>query len=165
MAKEIERKFLVKSEAWRSAATSQTRFLQAYVASLDDRSVRVRMRERDSATLTIKIGQGMLTRDEFEYDIPLDDAEQMIACAIGIVIEKTRYTVDHEGFVWEVDVFHGAHDGLVIAEVELESESDKPALPAWVGREVTGDRRYSNQMLATHDTPLESTDGLSHKAG
>ena len=160
MAKEIERKFLVKGEAWRSAATSQTRFLQAYVVSMEDRSVRVRMRERDSATLTIKIGLGVLTRDEFEYDIPLDDAEQMIANAIGIVIEKTRFTIDHEGFVWEVDVFHGAHHGLVIAEVELKSESDEPALPAWVGSEVTGDRRYSNQMLATSDTPLESADGL-----
>lgn len=165
MAKEIERKFLVKSEAWRIATTSETRFLQAYVVSMDDRSVRVRLRERESATLTIKIGQGTLTRDEFEYDIPIVDAEQMIACALGIVIEKTRFTVDHEGFVWEVDVFHGAHDGLVIAEVELQSEGDEPLLPDWVGAEVTGDWRYSNQMLATNDTTVESANGLSHKAG
>jgi CYTH domain-containing protein len=110
----------------------------------------------------MKIGRGTLTRDEFEYEIPVADAEELLENAIGIVIEKTRYRVPYEGFVWEVDVFAGAHRGLVIAEVEMQAETDNPPLPAWLGREVTGDFRYSNQALATefeHDRH-----GLSHTA-
>jgi len=163
MAKEIERKFLVTSDAWRQSVGSATPFRQAYVVSMEDRSLRVRTKGDQTATLTLKIGLGRLSRDEFEYEIPMSDAEEMIALAIGVVIEKTRYTVDHAGFVWEVDVFHGVHEGLVIAEVELQSESDAPALPAWIGREVTGDRRYSNQILATENATMDRADGLSHK--
>jgi len=129
---------------------------------MDGRSVRVRVLDNTKALLTIKIGRSTMTREEFEYDIPVADAEQLLDDAIGIVIEKTRYRVPHEGFIWEVDVFAGDHRGLVIAEVEMRSENDKPALPAWLGREVTGDFRYSNQALATefeHDRHA-----LSHTA-
>ncbi len=149
MAKEIERKFLVRNDGWRSGAKTKSVFKQGYIASMDDRSVRVRVLDNEKARLTIKIGRSTMTRDEFEYDIPVADAEQLLGDAIGIVIEKTRYRVPHEGFVWEVDVFAGEHRGLVIAEVEMRSETDKPALPSWLGREVTGDFRYSNQALAT----------------
>ncbi|MGR9170768.1 CYTH domain-containing protein [Rhizobium sp. KDH_Rht_773_N] len=162
MAKEIERKFLVRGEAWRSAAESKSVLKQGYVASMDDRSVRIRILDGKTARLTMKIGRGTLTRDEFEYEIPVADAEELLENAIGIVIEKTRYRVPYEGFVWEVDVFAGAHRGLVIAEVEMQAETDNPPLPAWLGREVTGDFRYSNQALATefeHDRH-----GLSHTA-
>ncbi|MFC5756119.1 CYTH domain-containing protein [Rhizobium sp. GCM10022189] len=162
MAKEIERKFLVRGEAWRSAAESKSVLKQGYVASMDDRSVRIRILDGKTARLTMKIGRGTLTRDEFEYEIPIADAEELLENAIGIVIEKTRYRVPYEGFVWEVDVFAGAHRGLVIAEVEMQAETDNPPLPAWLGREVTGDFRYSNQALATefeHDRH-----GLSHTA-
>jgi CYTH domain-containing protein len=103
-----------------------------------------------------------MTRDEFEYDIPVEDAEELLRTAIGIIIEKTRYRVPHEGFVWGIDVFAGDHRGLVIAEVEMQAETDEPKLPSWIGREVTGDFRYSNQALATeygHDRH-----GLSHTA-
>jgi CYTH domain-containing protein len=129
---------------------------------MDDRSVRVRILDGRKARLTIKIGRSTITRDEFEYDIPIAEAKELLQNAIGIVIEKTRYRVPYEGFVWEVDVFAGEHRGLVIAEVEMMSETDNPALPRWLGREVTGDFRYSNQALATeyeHDRH-----GLSHSA-
>ncbi|WP_028746773.1 CYTH domain-containing protein [Rhizobium mesoamericanum] len=149
MAKEIERKFLVRNDGWRSAAETKSVLKQGYIASMDDRSVRVRVLDNTTARLTIKIGRSTMTREEFEYDIPVADAQQLLDDAIGIVIEKTRYRVPHEGYMWEVDVFAGQHRGLVIAEVEMRSESDKPALPAWLGREVTGDFRYSNQALAT----------------
>lgn len=162
MAKEIERKFLVRSDGWRSAVETKSILRQGYIASMDDRSVRVRILDGKSARLTIKIGRSAITRDEFEYDIPIADAKELLQNAIGIVIEKTRHRVPYEGFVWEVDVFVGEHRGLVIAEVEMTAETDNPALPAWLGREVTGDFRYSNQALATeyeHDRH-----GLSHTA-
>lgn len=162
MAKEIERKFLVRNDGWRSAVETRSVLRQGYIASMDDRSVRVRILDGKSARLTIKIGRSAITRDEFEYDIPVADAKELLQNAIGIVIEKTRHRVPYEGFVWEVDVFAGEHRGLVIAEVEMTAETDNPALPAWLGREVTGDFRYSNQALATeyeHDRH-----GLSHTA-
>ncbi|MBB4237792.1 CYTH domain-containing protein [Rhizobium esperanzae] len=162
MAKEIERKFLVRSDGWRSAVETKSVLRQGYIASMDDRSARVRILDDRKARLTIKIGRSAITRDEFEYDIPIADAKELLQNAIGIVIEKTRYRVPHEGFVWEVDVFAGEHRGLVIAEVEMTAETDNPPLPAWLGREVTGDARYSNQALATeygHDRH-----GLSHSA-
>lgn len=147
MAKEIERKFLVRGDGWRSFV-SRTRLLrQAYIASMDDRSVRVRLENGHIATLTVKIGRTM-TRDEFEYAIPTTDAEELLGTAIGLIIRKTRHVVPFKGFTWEVDVFEGAHAGLIIAEVEMDDESDKPELPDWVGEEVTGQYRYSNQALA-----------------
>src|SRR5689334_9609929 len=109
MAKEIERKFLVADDSWREAIASRTRFRQGYIVSLDDRSVRVRIKGEDAATLTIKVGVGVLVRDEYEYDIPVADAEELIATAPGIIIEKIRYTVEHEGFLWEIDVFDGIY--------------------------------------------------------
>jgi adenylate cyclase len=149
MAKEIERKFLVRSDGWRSSVETKSVLRQGYIASMDDRSVRVRIIDKTSARLTIKIGRSTMPRDEFEYEIPIADAEELLDAAIGIVIEKTRYRVPYEGYVWEVDVFAGRHRGLVIAEVEMKSEAERPALPTWLGREVTGDFRYSNQALAT----------------
>jgi CYTH domain-containing protein len=157
MAKEIERKFLVSDESWRSQITSRTAFRQGYIASMENRSVRVRIKADTDATLTIKIGANSIVRDEYEYDIPLPDAEELLTTALGIVIEKTRHTVDHEGFVWEIDVFEGLYKGLVVAEVEMNAETDQPSLPAWLGREVTGDPRFSNQNLATEDLSRELT--------
>ena len=155
MAKEIERKFLVRDDAWKSSVTSETRILQAYISAESDRSVRIRTRNDETAQLTLKFGSNLLVRDEFEYPIPIDDAREMIGIANGHVIDKTRYTVDFAGFTWEIDVFGGHHRGLVIAEVEMQSETDDPKLPSWLGREVTGDKRYSNQSLATERTRPE----------
>lgn len=151
MAKEIERKFLVLDERWRDDVTGATDLRQAYILSMENRSLRVRILDRQKATLTVKIGSGTLSRDEFEYDIPLDEAREMLDCAIGIVLEKSRFLVPHEGYTWEIDVYDGAYRGLVIAEVELQEEDENPPLPDWLGPEVTGDRRYSNQSLATED--------------
>ena len=149
MAKEIERKFLVASDGWRERADKGIDLRQAYVVTMDDRSLRVRIHGNKWARLTIKIGKSALVRNEYEYDVPMDDAREMLTQAVGIVIEKRRYRVPYRGFVWEVDVYEGALKGLVVAEVEMKRETDLPALPNWIGREVTGDRRYSNQALAT----------------
>ncbi|MDY6964292.1 MAG: CYTH domain-containing protein, partial [Pseudomonadota bacterium] len=98
MAKEIERKFLVEGDGWRDEVASSSDFIQAYIVTMDDRSLRVRLMDEERATLTLKIGTDMISRDEFEYAIPVADAREMIAAAVGIVLEKTRYNVDHEGF-------------------------------------------------------------------
>ncbi|MDR6817143.1 CYTH domain-containing protein [Neorhizobium sp. 2083] len=151
MAKEIERKFLVKSDGWRSEVSSSSAFLQAYIAYGDDRSVRVRIMDGKRAKLTIKIGRELSVRDEFEYEIPLADAEEMAVAAVGVVLEKTRHEIRHQGYTWEVDVYGGTYKGLVVAEVEIEDEGALPDIPDWIGEEITGDRRYSNTVMATED--------------
>ncbi|AEG05611.1 CYTH domain-containing protein [Sinorhizobium meliloti WSM1022] len=149
MAKEIERKFLVATDGWRQHADKGIRLRQAYVVTMEDRSVRVRIHGNKRARLTIKIGKSALVRNEYEYDLPMNDARELLTQAIGIVIEKRRFRIPHKGFTWEVDVYEGALEGLTVAEVEMKRETDLPNLPAWLGREITGDRRYSNQALAT----------------
>ena len=149
MAKEIERKFLVATDGWRQNADKGIRLRQAYIVTMDDRSLRVRIHGNKRARLTVKIGKSSLVRNEYEYDLPIDDAREVLTQAVGIVIEKRRYRVPYKGFTWEVDVYEGALEGLVVAEVEMKRETDLPDLPAWLGREITGDRRYSNQSLAT----------------
>jgi CYTH domain-containing protein len=153
MAKEIERKFLVSSGHWRNDADAGTDLRQAYVVTMEDRSVRVRILSGERAKLTVKIGKSALVRDEFEYDLPLADALDLLSQAVGRVIEKTRYRVPVGDFLWEIDVYRGELSGLVVAEVEMASVDDDPALPFWIGREVTGDRRYSNQFLALDGMP------------
>lgn len=160
MAKEIERKFLVKSDAWRKEIGSSSRFRQAYIALAADRSVRVRILDDSAARLTIKLGRELLARDEFEYDLPVDDACELVQSALGIVLEKTRHRIRYAGYVWEVDVYEGAYRGLIVAEVEIESEDASPDLPEWIGAEITGDRRYSNAVMATEDLSLELVDGV-----
>lgn len=154
MAKEIERKFLVASDGWRRKARLGKSFRQAIVFSEGNRTVRIRAIDQKKARLTIKIGiNGHLARHEFEYDVPMRDAEELLALAHGRAITKTRYEVKHAQHVWEIDVYGGDLEGLVVAEVELKSEKDDPELPDWVGREVTGDQRYSNQALAEGSLP------------
>lgn len=148
MAKEIERKFLVSGQRWRTFADEGTAIRQAYVIAQDDRSLRVRLYGDGRARITLKVGHTALVRDEYEFDIDRDEAEDMLRHAIGNVIEKVRYRVPHEGHVWEIDVYDGSHRGLVIAEVELSSIHDEPEMPNWVGREVTGESQYSNQSMA-----------------
>jgi adenylate cyclase len=164
MAKEIERKFLVRSDVWRAHVSQASSFVQGYILSDTDRSLRVRIKDDVSATLTIKFGHVGLTRDEFEYNICLSDAREMIAKSLGHVIEKTRYHVEYGGYLWEVDVFEGIHAGLVVAEVELDDASEDPPLPPWIGKEVTGDKRYSNQWLAMLAPKAALRNDLSVKA-
>lgn len=157
MAKEIERKFIVENDAWRAAAGASKAIVQAYVAIDGDTSVRVRISDGAEARLTLKSGFSGITRDEFEYPIPLADAHELVAASRGRLIEKTRHIVSFDGFDWEVDVFEGALAGLVVAEVELASEDDEPILPPWLGREVTGDPAWTNAMLATDGRPEGSS--------
>jgi CYTH domain-containing protein len=147
MGTEIERKFLVQGEAWRSSPA--TYLCQGYLNRDKQRTVRVRI-AGELGYLTIKGQTQGATRSEFEYSIPFADARQMLAMCDGPVVEKRRYVVDVHGLTWEVDEFLGDNAGLIIAEVELESEDQEVELPDWVGLEVTDDPRYYNSNLATH---------------
>ncbi|KGF68468.1 adenylate cyclase [Hoeflea sp. BAL378] len=153
MAREIERKFIVDSDAWRAGVETSRAIVQAYLAIDGDTSVRVRISCDAEARLAVKFGVSDMTRDEFEYPVPLEDARQMVAANPARRIEKTRHILRSGGYLWEVDVFEGRLAGLVIAEVEMGSEDETPALPAWLGREVTGEAAWSNAMLATHGWP------------
>ncbi|QKK22566.1 CYTH domain-containing protein [Rhizobium hidalgonense] len=158
---EIERKFLVRSDAWRASATSVHVLRQGYLARGTASSLRIRLIDDLTAQLAVKFGKRGLTREEFEYDIPLAEAKEMLLHVRGKVLEKTRYQVVHRGDVWEIDVFGGAYQGLTIAEIEMASEKASPSLPSWLGREVTGDKRYSNRALAFHRPAMSPPYGLS----
>lgn len=147
MGVEIERKFLVKGEPW--LAVPGVAYRQGYLNRDKARTVRVRIAGK-TAFLTVK-GQSVgATRAEFEYPIPMEDAKALLALCDGPLIEKTRYLLDHAGTRWELDVFAGDNAGLVVAEVELESEDQVFARPDWLGEEVTQDVRYFNSNLAQH---------------
>ncbi|WP_353643481.1 CYTH domain-containing protein [Mesorhizobium sp. WSM2239] len=154
MAKEVERKFLVTSDDWRGQADAKTAIRQFYLAAADGRSFRVRIRDGSSAVLTLKFGAHERERDEFEYPIPLSDAEEMQKFAVGLVIEKVRHQVRHNGYVYEVDVFAGALAGLVIAELETPDDVRKAKLPPWLGREITGESAFYNASLARNGLPV-----------
>lgn len=146
MGVEIERKFLVCGDGWR-VGTGE-RLVQGYLNRDKARTVRVRLAGAQ-AFLTIKGVSVGATRAEFEYPIPLDDAQALLALCDGPVIDKTRYRVPVGGQVWEVDVFAGENAGLVVAELELPHEDAPFERPAWLGAEVTHDARYFNSNLAT----------------
>lgn len=147
MALEIEHKFLVKSSAYRSLA-KPVLYRQGYLAVLSDKIVRVRT-AGTKAYITIKAKVSVLTRKEYEYEIPLADAETMLnEMCMGPLIEKYRYKIFYEGFVWEVDEFLGDNSGLVVAEIEVKSENQDFPIPLWVDTEVTGDPRYLNSNLS-----------------
>jgi adenylate cyclase len=150
MPLEIERKFLVDG-AFACAAMVTTRITQGYLTATPERTVRIR-RAGDRAFLTIKgpLNAAGTTRSEWEYEIPVADAEALLPLCEPGVIDKTRHTVPHGDHLFEVDEFHGANEGLVLAEVELEGEGERFSVPPWLGREVTGDPRYHNAMLARH---------------
>jgi CYTH domain-containing protein len=147
MALEIERKFLVTGE-FRHLAISQTEISQGYLSVDPDRVVRIRI-INSRAILTVKAPKSgtEFSRHEWEYEIPFKEAEEMMKGCLPEVIRKTRYNVPVKGKVYEVDVFHGKNEGLVIAEIELESESEDFARPSWLGEEVTGDPRYYSASL------------------
>jgi len=150
MAQEIERKFLVTGP-FVDHASKQTRIVQGYLSSVPERTVRVRIRGTQGF-LTIK-GIGNLSgasRYEWEREIPLEEAEQLLAICEPGVIDKVRYLVPVGAHTFEVDAFHGENEGLIVAEVELASKDDVIDRPAWLGSEVTGDARYYNSMLMKH---------------
>lgn len=148
MAEEIERKFLVDGEGWRSG--QGTLYRQGYLSTEKERTVRVRI-TGDSAALTVKGITRGATRAEFEYPIPVADAAQMLdTLCRRPLIEKRRHVLEHGGLTWEVDEFLGDNAGLVVAEVELTREDQAIERPPWLGEEVTGDPRYYNANLVDH---------------
>lgn len=149
MATEIERKFLVRGDAWRKGAAA-VRIEQGYLLVSDERTVRVRIRG-DQGFLTIKGRQSGATRPEFEYPIPVEDARQLIDhLCIHPTICKIRHTQNWRGFTWEIDEFEKENTGLVVAEIELQHPDQPFPFPTWIGEEVTDDPRYLNSNLAIH---------------
>lgn len=147
MAIEIERKFLVRNDNWRTGSAGIS-CRQGYVPTTGDFTVRVRTAD-DRAYIAVKQRRAGISRSEYEYEIPLADAREMLAgLDRGAIIEKTRYKVPFGGLVWEVDVFSGENKGLIVAEVELESEDQPFELPDWAGREVTEEPQYLNINLS-----------------
>lgn len=151
MAKEIERKFEIIDNSYQSMAVRTHFIRQCYISVRKDATVRIRIKD-DQAYITVKSLVTGISRDEWEYPIPLCDAEEMMdRCRTGRIIEKRRYIVPFDGHVWEVDKFGGALDGIVIAEIELDHDDDRFIIPPFVGKEVTGDVRYYNSNLAAEE--------------
>jgi CYTH domain-containing protein len=151
MAIEIERKFLVLDDSYKREAFSSSHIRQGYLSSERGKTIRVRIRDT-RAFLTIKGPSldGGLSRSEFEYEIPLDDAEKLMTLCEPGIIDKIRWLVKSGDHTFEVDEFFGDNEGLVMAEVELHSRSEEPEIPHFIGQEVTGDRRYYNSQLRLH---------------
>lgn len=151
MALEIERKFLVLDDSYKCEAFAKSHIQQGYICSGQGRTVRVRIRDA-YAYITIKGPSldGGLSRYEFEQEIPLDDAKKLMTLCEPGIIDKVRWLVKSDKHTFEVDEFFGDNEGLVIAEVELSSPSEIPIIPHFIGKEVTGDRRYYNSQLRRH---------------
>ncbi|RFC65339.1 CYTH domain-containing protein [Fulvimarina endophytica] len=152
MGQEIERKFRVNGEEWRAHADGGVRLEQFYLFVGSDKSCRVRIRDGREARLTIKTGSG-IARGEFEYEIPIEDAEALRTTRDGAVIEKVRYRVPHGDLVAEIDVFEGALSGLVLGEIELPAADHAFELPSFFGPELTGDPAFTNASMALRGSP------------
>ncbi len=148
MGVEIERKFLVKRDLWPGTATP-TLYRQGYLARTPECTVRVR-RAGARAFLTVKGKRTGIVRAEYEYEIPAKDADEMLGLSALLPIEKHRHLFEHEGHTWEVDEFHGANAGLLVAEIELSRPDEAFSRPVWVGEEVTDDPRYLNANLVDY---------------
>ncbi|RXM44264.1 CYTH domain-containing protein [Flavobacterium sp. YO12] len=148
---EIERKFLVKSNDFKEQAFTHNKIAQGYLSSIPERTVRVRIKG-EKAFLTIKgIGQhGGMSRFEWENEIPIDEAIELLKLCEKGKIEKIRYEVKLGNHIFEVDEFYGENEGLIMAEVELKSETETFEKPEWLGEEVTDDKRYYNAYLSKH---------------
>ena len=150
MSHEIERKFLVKGE-YKTHAMRSSRIVQGYLSSVTGRTVRIRIKgEKGYITVKGKSNESGLSRYEWEKEIPLNEAEELLLLCEPGAIEKTRYEIQAGKHIFEVDEFYGDNEGLTLAEVELESEDESYEKPEWLGEEVTGDRRYYNSSLTKH---------------
>ena len=152
MAQEIERKYLVADQSWKEFASSPVRLCQKYIPLGEGVKGVIRIRiAGEKAFLTLKTPQSGCVRGEYEYEIPLKDAEELMGqfCP-GRAVDKLRYFVEYEGKTWEIDEFLGCYSGLVLAEIELQSADESFAEPLWLGKEVSGDFHYSNSYLAEH---------------
>lgn len=146
MPLEIERKFLVKDSGFKDMASRRVDICQGYLSRVPERTVRVR-RLDDKGFITVKSKNTGAVRHEFEYQVPVEDALEMLRMCEPPIIEKSRYLVEYDGLTWEVDEFHGAKEGLIVAEVELQAEDQPFNLPPFIGKEVTGDPAYYNSNL------------------
>ena len=148
MAQEIEKKFLVVNQDFKKEAFDHSKIIQGYLSAVPERAVRIRIRNK-SGFITIKgIGnQSGASRFEWEKEIPINEAEELLNLCEPGVIDKTRYRVKVDGGTFEVDEFHGENVGLIIAEMELANEDDHFERPSWLGQEVTGEAKYYNAML------------------
>lgn len=146
MGKEIERKFLVKEELWKPKEEG-VRIAQGYLSTAPERTVRVRIKG-NRGYLTVKGKNEGISRKEFEYEIPMEDAEELLKLCESSILEKRRYRETVEGHVWEVDVFSGENEGLLLAEIELQYENESFKKPQWLGNEVSEDSRYYNSSLS-----------------
>ena len=151
MAQEIERRFHLKNDAWRGLAEGEW-LKQGYLSVEPERTVRVRIKG-DQAWLTLKSNISNVSRHEFEYEIPLADADTILSAMCPMVVEKKRHRIQIGPHLWEVDEFFGANAGLVLAEIELGSEDEAYDRPDWLGHEVTEDPRYTNAYLSKHPWP------------
>jgi len=150
MATEIEHKFTLKNDNWRSEVVKSERLVQGYLAGNERSSIRVRI-AGDKANLNIKSATLGIYRQEYEYEIPLADGEKILEdLCEKPVIDKVRHYVQYEGKTWEVDEFGGENEGLIVAEVELNSEDEEFAIPEWADKNVSGDPRYYNVSLVKH---------------
>jgi adenylate cyclase len=150
MGTEIEKKYLIANDGWRKHADEGTYMVQGYMGSNEKSSVRIRI-NGDKANLNIKSKTIGIQRSEYDYAIPVDEAKEILETLCDRpFIEKTRFLVMHEGHEWEIDVFAGDNDGLIVAELELGSVDEKFARPDWLGEEVSDDPRYYNVCLVTH---------------
>ncbi len=150
MPTEIERKFLVKDMSWKDMADNGTHYSQGYLVGSKHASVRVRI-QGEKAFINIKSATMNITRQEYEYEIPLSEATEMLdTLCEKPLIDKVRYHVKNENHVWEVDVFSGDNEGLIVAEIELEHQDEHFARPDWLGDEVSDDTRYYNVCLVKH---------------
>ena len=148
---EIERKYLVNSDDFKDSFSAKHEIAQGYLSSVAERTVRVRIKG-EKGFITIK-GIGNETgasRFEWEKEIPVDEAKELLKLCEKGVIEKTRYDVNYENHLIEIDVFHGENDGLIIAEIELEDETETVQKPNWLGEEVTNDKRYYNSYISNN---------------
>ena len=148
MALEIERKFLVSGKPWKTLPQGKI-MRQGYLLATPEKVIRVRV-EGAQAMLTIKGASHGITRSEWEYPIPLQDAQELLLLCSQPLIEKQRYRIPYAGMLWELDVFLGDNAGLVVAEIELSSEDQAFARPDWLAQEVTHDKRYLNASLQRH---------------
>lgn len=164
MGVEIERKFLVQGDEWRAGVVARSVLRQGYLATENGNTVRIRL-DGEQARLTIKGPASGRARAEFEYPVPANDALDLLALCGTRIVEKTRNRVPSGEHVWEIDEFDGLNAGLVLAEVEMRTETEMVQIPKWVGREVTGDLRFDNASLSERPFSTWTTDGCGNEPG
>ncbi|MGB2341779.1 MAG: CYTH domain-containing protein [Flavobacteriaceae bacterium] len=149
---EIERKFLVNSNDYKNKAHKSIKIAQGYLSKDPERTVRIRICD-DRGFITIKgiSSEDGLSRYEWEKEIPFQEAKELLSICLPTIIEKSRFEVYYKNILFEVDEFYGKHEGLIVAEVELESTQEKVELPDWIGKEVTGNKNYYNAVLSNSE--------------